>query len=281
MSYVIIITNMLLFFLLMADHSIEAGRLMATPSATVIDELGYAQTEAAGAPYTFITALYVHGNIIHLMMNMLFLALLGAPFEDRVGRKNFFLIYILGGIGGSLLAGIFDPNIHGIGASGAIFAIMGGFVLKYPEDEIPFFLVFIMLPRVPVYIAAFVYGSIEFAYAALDVEDGVGHIAHINGLVAGVFAAAMLMKPEKEKFFDSLIFKTIADETEKEEFMKIGMEIERADEKDVRNAWMDTFFEKVECPDCGNPTLKMSKAGIGCQCGYIKRFSEVKLRKDE
>jgi len=276
--YVIIITNMLLFFLVIGGHSFEEGKLIPSPSFSVVEDLGYAQAEFGHHPHSIITAMYVHGGVLHLMMNMLFLALIGAPFEERVGRRNFFIIYILSGIGASLFSGIFEPHIYGIGASGAIFGIMGAFALKYPDDEIPLFLVFIFLPRVPVYVAVFVYGGLETGYAAAGVQDGVGHMAHIGGLAFGVFMAAVVVKKKKEQYFDSLIFKTIADETEKEEYITIAQEIEKADEKDVRDAWIDEFFEKVGCPLCGKQELKMSKEGIGCDCGYVKRFDEIRIR---
>ena len=279
--YVIIVTNMLLFFLMIGGHTVEEGKLIPTPSFSVVEDLGYAQSGFFRAPYTLVTALYVHGGVLHLMMNMLFLALLGVPFEDRVGHGNFFAIYIVSGIAGSLFSGIFEPDIYGIGASGAIFGVMGAFALKYPNDEIPFFLVFLFLPRVPVYVAAFVYGGIETAYAAADPDDGIGHMAHIGGLAFGAFLAALVIQPgKKERYFDSLIFKTIADETEREEYINIAMEIEQADEKDVRNAWIDEFFEKVRCPVCKRQDLKMDGQGIGCVCGYEKRFDEIKLRNN-
>ena len=280
--YTIIVTNMLVFFLIMGAHSIQAGTLQPFPSGGVVRDLGYVNGDLTAAPFTLLTALYIHGGIIHLIMNVLFLALLGGPFEDRIGKERFLVIYLLSGVGGSIIFGLTQSGVHGIGASGAIFGVMGAFAAKYPNDEIPFLLVFIFLPRVPVFFAFIIYGGMETAYAASGIQDGVGHFAHLGGLISGVVAAQILVKDQKARqYFDSIIFKTIADETGKEELMKIGEEIEKADEKDVRNAWIEEFFEKVSCPSCGNTSLKMSRTGIGCQCGYLRKFSEFKVQEKE
>lgn len=281
--HVVIITNFFLYFLMVGAHILSSGVVSDTPSRQVIEELGYSQSTFLQRPYTLLTALYVHGSVIHVMMNMLFLALIGAPFEDRVGAKLFFLIYILSGTAASLFSGIFTPNVYGIGASGAIFGIMGAFALKYPHDEIPFFLIFIFLPRVPVYIAVFTYGGIETAYAASGIQDGVGHMAHVGGLVAGIFLATAFLRKEvkEEKYFDSIIFKEIADETKNEDYMRIAIEIEKADEEDVRNAWLEEFFEKVKCPRCTTGKLRMDKEGIKCGCGYLKRFKDFKKERNK
>ncbi len=285
---VIVITNFLLFFLMILGHALEEGRLYPGPSSSMIRDLGYSQDGFFSAPWAIISSLYVHGHPLHIIMNMLFLFLLGFPLEQKLGPHKFFFIYILGGIGGNLISGLFDPAILGIGASGAVFAVMGAFAAKYPYDEVPLYLVIFFLQRVPVWLAVAVYGTIETLYVLTGVQDGVGHLAHMGGLASGVFLVNILplsVDGAREKYFDSLIFRTIAQETGKEEFIRIGDEIERADEKDIRSAWIDEFFEKVSCPSCGSPGLGMDRKGIGCRdCQYQKLFSEIKIRpegKDE
>ena len=96
---------------------------------------------------TLFSSMFMHGSPMHLLMNMLILILLGVPFEDRIGSKSFLRIYVISGLLGSLLTGIISvwnqandlETIH-IGASGAVFGIMGAFVLLYPRLEIPMLL---------------------------------------------------------------------------------------------------------------------------------------------
>ena len=88
---------------------------------------------------SIITAMFMHGGSMHILMNMLVLILLGVPFEERIGSRSFFLIYFISGILGALITGsvsVFNAeglNTLNIGASGAVFGIMGGFALLYPR----------------------------------------------------------------------------------------------------------------------------------------------------
>ncbi len=78
-----------------------------------------------GEWYRLITAAFLHASIIHLGMNMLVLWFIGAPVEQAIGRGRFLAIYIVSGLAGSAGAIIFSPNVVTVGASGAIFGILG------------------------------------------------------------------------------------------------------------------------------------------------------------
>ncbi len=78
-----------------------------------------------GEWYRLITAAFLHASIIHLGMNMLVLWFIGAPVEQAIGRGRFLAIYIVSGLAGSTGAVIFSPNVVTVGASGAIFGILG------------------------------------------------------------------------------------------------------------------------------------------------------------
>ena len=78
-----------------------------------------------GEWYRLITAAFLHASIIHLGMNMLVLWFIGAPVEQAIGRGRFLAIYIVGGLAGSAGAVILSPNVVTVGASGAIFGILG------------------------------------------------------------------------------------------------------------------------------------------------------------
>jgi membrane associated rhomboid family serine protease len=78
-----------------------------------------------GEWWRLITAAFLHASIIHLGMNMLVLWFIGAPVEQAIGRGRFLTIYLVSGLAGSAGAVIFSPNVVTVGASGAIFGILG------------------------------------------------------------------------------------------------------------------------------------------------------------
>ena len=80
---------------------------------------------ADGEWYRLITAAFLHGNLIHLGMNMVVLWIVGAPVEQAIGRGRFLALYIVSGLAGSAGAIIFSPHAVTVGASGAIFGILG------------------------------------------------------------------------------------------------------------------------------------------------------------
>ena len=144
---------------------------------------------------TLISSMFMHGSPMHLLMNMIILILLGVPFEDRIGSKSFLRIYLISGFFGSLLTGSISlwngdevDTIH-IGASGAVFGIMGAFVLLYPRLEIPMLLGPIFMHRVPVFLSTLVFVAMETLYVALGTSDGIGHGTHMASFIAGVFLA--------------------------------------------------------------------------------------------
>jgi len=78
-----------------------------------------------GEWWRLITAAFLHGNLIHLALNMVILWLVGAPVEEAIGRGRFLALYIVSGIAGSAGALLLDPNAVTVGASGAIFGVLG------------------------------------------------------------------------------------------------------------------------------------------------------------
>ena len=78
-----------------------------------------------GEWWRLITAAFLHGNFIHLALNMVVLWLVGAPVEEAIGRGRFLALYIVSGIAGSAGALLLDPNAVTVGASGAIFGVLG------------------------------------------------------------------------------------------------------------------------------------------------------------
>src|SRR4051812_49705066 len=92
-------------------------------------------TPTAPTVLTWFTAMFTHGGLLHLGGNMLFLWIFGNNVEDAMGRVKFVLFYLLGGIAALALQILVDPSSTNptLGASGAIAAVLGGYILLYPR----------------------------------------------------------------------------------------------------------------------------------------------------
>ena len=242
------------------------------------DELGfrpaYIETPSFGL-LTLITAMFMHGGPMHLLMNMLILILLGVPFEDRVGPRSFLMIYLISGLVGSLLTASISvwnqaddlETLH-IGASGAVFGVMGGFVLLYPKDEIPMLLGPIFMHRVPVLLATLVFVAMETLYVGLGTDDGIGHSTHMASFIAGVFLAPYYSEQKegaesKTGFDTSLLSKVLEQTGQGSHELKM---IEESDEPELVNAWVDKFWEIQKCPDCYNSLTPKAECS---DCGKV------------
>ena len=225
---------------------------------------------------TLISSMFMHGSPMHLLMNMIILILLGVPFEDRIGSKSFLRIYLISGFFGSLLTGSISlwngdevDTIH-IGASGAVFGIMGAFVLLYPRLEIPMLLGPIFMHRVPVFLSTLVFVAMETLYVALGTSDGIGHGTHMASFIAGVFLAPYYSNKtddnESSIDFDTSQLSKVFEKT------KIGEHelqmIEESDEPELVSAWVEKFWEIQKCPDC-NTSLTPEAECLDCGKNYF------------
>ena len=148
------------------------------------------------------TSLFLHGGWLHLLGNMLYLWIFGNNIEDRLGRVAFLCFYLLGGViaGLTQVAIAPDSGVPLIGASGAIAATLGAYLVLYPRARIlslvflGFFYQLIEVPAILVLGFWFVLQLIDgFAsLGASNAQGGVAFFAHIGGFVAGALVAAVL-----------------------------------------------------------------------------------------
>ena len=119
--------NVLVFFLNLAQGSTlsRVSGSLFEKGALFISSPFYAGGLADGQWWRLITAAFLHGSLIHLGLNMLVLWIVGAPVEQAIGRGRFLALYIVSGLAGSAGALLFSPNAVTVGASGAIFGILG------------------------------------------------------------------------------------------------------------------------------------------------------------
>ena len=224
---------------------------------------------------TLISAMFMHGGPMHLLMNMLILLLLGVPFEDKIGSSSFLGIYVISGIIGSVLTGLISvwnaeglETIH-IGASGAVFGIMGSFVLLYPRLEIPMLLGPIFMHRVPVFLSTIVFVAMETLYVGLGQDDGIGHTTHMASFIVGVFLAPFYSaKNEKSDLKVVFDISKLVDFFEKSKLGAHELEmIKEADEPELVDAWVEKFWELQKCLDC-NTSLTPEAECLDCGKNY-------------
>lgn len=137
---------------------------------------------ALKAPWMFLTSVFLHADPTHLFFNMFALFFFGTSLERRIGGKAFVSLFLLSGILGNAgyLVTAADPYTPALGASGAIYGVMGTLAILEP-----FMMVFIygMLP-VPMIVAAALWALIDLA--GLLVPSGIAHGAHLGGMLVGI-----------------------------------------------------------------------------------------------
>jgi membrane associated rhomboid family serine protease len=145
------------------------------------------------APLTLITSMFLHGGLLHVGGNMLYLWIFGDNIEDRLGRVPFVAFYLLCGVAAGLAQSVPDlgSEVPMIGASGAVSGVLGAYLLLYPHARvlvvIPLFILFYTfeLPAVIVLGIWFV-GQLVSSLAQGAGEAGVAFSAHVGGFVAGI-----------------------------------------------------------------------------------------------
>jgi membrane associated rhomboid family serine protease len=151
---------------------------------------------------TLGTSMFMHGGWTHLLGNMLYLWIFGDNIEDRMGHVRFLVFYFMGGVAAGLAQTVFNPNsyIPMIGASGAIAAVLGAYLVEYPKARVRSLLFlgyFIRFVNVPALIVLGMWFIIQFFNGFLSLSGsyaaggGVAYLAHVGGFVAGL----LLIKP--------------------------------------------------------------------------------------
>ena len=142
-----------------------------------------------GVYFNFLSSMFMHGDFMHILGNMLFLFVFGDNLENLMGHIRFAAFYIVCGIVAAL-AQVFmqtDSIIPMLGASGAISGVLGGYLLLFPKREVRA-LIFNFLTTVPAYVALgiWIVFQIVQGYLSNPGAGGVAYAAHIGGFVAGL-----------------------------------------------------------------------------------------------
>lgn len=153
---------------------------------------------ALSEPWRFVTSIFLHGGVDHIFFNLFAMLMFAPILESRIGTRNFAIIFFAGGIIGSvlyyltILVGI-APPVPALGASGAIYAILGALAVIAPD-----MVVFVMFIPLKMRQAAVLWVVIEFL-GTFNTMSGIASAAHLGGLILGLaYAQFFLRRPYEQ-----------------------------------------------------------------------------------
>ncbi len=153
----------------------------------------------SGAVWQPFTSMFLHGNIIHIVFNMLALWSLGAPIEHKVGSSKFSVLYFVSGLMGALFVIVFQRDLSHptIGASGAVVGLLGALAVFFPRAQLLLFF-FPVKART----AAIIFGVGSLLLALTGQAAGLSHLGHLGGLIGGVLFTWWALAPTQEERMD-------------------------------------------------------------------------------
>ena len=165
---------------------------------------------APGGPenwVTVFTAMFMHGGLLHLGGNMLFLWIFGNNVEDSMGPVKFLAFYLLGGIAATALqtAINMDSDVANLGASGAVAAVLGGYLLLFPRARVVtviFIIFFFTIIELPAMFFLVIWFAQQALFGALDLNGsggGVAYFAHIGGFAFGLLAIRLFASERRRR----------------------------------------------------------------------------------
>jgi len=155
------------------------------------------------AYYMFLTSMFLHGGVLHLAGNMLYLHIFGDNVEDLCGHVPYIVFYLICGFAGSSLHLLSDlgSTVPSIGASGAISGLLGAYIYLFPNVRIRTAVTFgilVRLIRLPAYLLIGFWFLYQVMLGLLAAETSVAYWAHVGGFVAGLGLARALARRREE-----------------------------------------------------------------------------------
>jgi len=191
----IILTNLFVFVLELTGGDAFVLQWSAIPSQIV-----------SGHHWiTILTAMFMHGSWSHIIGNMIYLWAFGPEIEDAMGPLRYSVFYVVGGLVAMLAQVAVSPSstVPTLGASGAIAAVMGAFLVTYPRDEIRSLLVIFVFVRVTFIPAGLLIGFwfltqlLNVGSVAAVQTGGVAYLAHVGGFIFGAVTARFIEDPRR------------------------------------------------------------------------------------
>jgi membrane associated rhomboid family serine protease len=160
------------------------------------DYAQYPALVAHGQAYRLLTAIFVHENFTHILFNMAALLIIGPPVEEALGRNRFLALYLLAGLGGSVLSFLFGSvHVFGLGASGAIFGIFGAWFSLARAQRADTGVIVLLI-------------AINLAYSFYD--PNIDWRAHVGGLAVGLALGALFAWSAARRAKERMMYETAA-----------------------------------------------------------------------
>ena len=275
-----VLSVLLVSFVQFAESSLGG---FAMSQSWVIDSLGIKpsiMTNPAES-YRMITAAWLHADWIHVLGNIIVVALVGVPLEQRLGARRWVAVYCLGFMGGNIAWILTHPDssIPAIGASGAAFGLLGAYMACWPDDKIEFPLLF-LIRAWPVWLIVFVRLGLEVwqiydLQTATAGQSNVAHMAHVGGFFLAYLLARPLARGAPSSLDDTVAISGAEQSSAMRERAKGRMGSldedpwsqsgtplhglaasiltrlrEEGDELETRRAWLEELSENAICPIC-------------------------------
>jgi membrane associated rhomboid family serine protease len=139
--------------------------------------------------FNFLSSMFMHGDIMHIFGNMMFLLIFGDNLENLLGHIRYAFFYIVCGLAAAAAQIVMDPNsiIPMLGASGAISGVLGGYILLFPQRQVRA-IIFNFVTTVPSFVALGIWIGYQLilGYLTPAGTGGVAYAAHIGGFIAGL-----------------------------------------------------------------------------------------------
>lgn len=155
--------------------------LVAQPGSELYMRMAFAPAWVLRQPWSIITYMFLHANLMHIVFNMIGLYFFGPRLEARIGARDFILLYLLSGIVGAALSFFFSPGAAIVGASGAVFGVLYGFAHYWPHERI---FIWGVLP-VPARGMVLGLAGLSIYFGITGGGAGVAHFAHLGGFAGG------------------------------------------------------------------------------------------------
>jgi len=284
-NYALILINVAIFFYFFMQGSRVLQRAIVNLGTTPSDII------AGRKLWTLLTSTFMHADIMHILGNMVYLWVFGDNIEDALGHLRYLFFYLFGGLAASFAhigsviymlpslepyLGLINLSTPAVGASGAISAVLGAYLLLYPKARIRtlVFYIFIQIVSVPAYYYLgfwFLYQLMMGVISLTGLSSGVAFWAHVGGFVAGFltikpFGAKLKLKrtPLREKpvrpFYVSPWVKTpFVDVLTEEDKVRIVAELPGVEERDI------------------NLTISNWDAVISAESGNLRYYRRIML----
>lgn len=193
---VLIIALNILVFVMQIMSGVKGKDIVYAYGAIPQNIISFISTQPIHPFLTVFTAMFMHGGLLHLAGNMLYLWIFGNNIEDRLGHFRFVLFYLFCGIVSAYSHALAAPGsaIPMIGASGAISGILGAYLLLFPMARVHtliFFFFFVQVVQIPALIVIGFWAIIQVVNGLLTQDavnqGGIAWFAHIGGFIAGLF----------------------------------------------------------------------------------------------